>query len=191
MEKKKSSRDRLLDVTFEEVYRYGYNGTGIATILKKAGVPKGSMYHHFSSKKEMVLCMIEERLIPKVRNFFSFKLKKDTTGLDILQDTFLKISKNQMLIKYGCPLHRLMFEMNALDLDIAKACEDEFVNLSNKLARILDFGIKDGSIRKGDSQEIATFIIASSWGYLSRPINQSSSEIFLKDCKMLLKAIEK
>jgi len=189
MDKKKSSRDKLLDVTFEEVYRYGYNGAGTATILKKAGVPKGSMYHHFSSKKGMVLCMIEERLIPKVRDFFAFKVKKDTRGLEILEQTFKKISKNKMLITYGCPLHRLMFEMNALDEDIAKACEEEFVHLSDALAKVLAFGMKDGSIKKGNSQEMASFIIASSWGWLSRPIGASSSEQFLMDSGMLLKAI--
>jgi len=186
---KKSSRDKLLDVTFEEVYRYGYNGAGTASILKKAGVPKGSMYHHFSSKKEMVLCMIEERLIPKVREFFDFKPQKNHSGVEILQDTFRKISKNRMLITYGCPLHRLMFEMNALDNDIAQACEDEFNYLSKKLAKILEFGMRDGSIKEGNSQEMASYIIASSWGWLSRPIGASSSEQFLRDSGMLLEGI--
>ena len=191
MNKKKSSRDKLLDVTFEEVYRYGYNGAGTASILKKASVPKGSMYHHFSSKKEMVLCMIEERLIPKVRNFFAFKAQKNSTGLEILEQTFNKISKNKMLITYGCPLHRLMFEMNALDSDIAQACENEFNYLSDGLACIIEFGIKGGSFKEGNSQEIASFIIASSWGYLSRPIAQSSSELFLRDCEMLVEGIKR
>ena len=178
-----------MDVTFEEVYRYGYNGAGTASILKKSGVPKGSMYHHFSSKKEMVLSMIEERLIPKVREFFEFKLQKNHTALETLEEVFIKISKNRMLITYGCPLHRLMFEMNALDKEIAKACTDEFNHLSDGLARILAFGMKDGSIKEGNSQEIASFIIASSWGYLSRPIESSSPELFLRDCEMLMESI--
>ena len=53
-EKTKSSRDKLLDVTFNEVYKYGYCGAATANILKKAGVPRGSMYHHFESKKALV-----------------------------------------------------------------------------------------------------------------------------------------
>lgn len=36
---KQTSRDKLLDITFDEVYKYGYSGTGTASILKKAGVP--------------------------------------------------------------------------------------------------------------------------------------------------------
>lgn len=188
--KKQTSRDKLLDVTFEEVYKFGYGGASTATILKKAGVPKGSMYHHFSSKKEMVLAMIEERLIPKVRDFFDFELKKDSTALEIITYTLEKISNNKMLIAHGCPLHRLMFEMGALDNDIASACENEFDNLTTNLAKVLKFGMKEGSIRSGDSKEVAAYIIAASWGLLSRPVSSSSKEQFLNDSSLLLNSIK-
>lgn len=187
---KQTSRDKLLDVTFEEVYKYGYGGAATATILKKAGVPKGSMYHHFKSKKEMVLAMIEERLIPKVREFFDFELKKDSTALEVLIYTLKKISKNKMLVMHGCPLHRLMFEMEALDEDIATACENEFEILTANLARVLDLGMKEGSIQETDPKALAGFFVASSWGLLSRPTNTSSEEQFLKDSTLLLNSIK-
>lgn len=187
---KQTSRDKLLDVTFEEVYKYGYCGAGTASILKKANVPKGSMYHHFKSKKEMVLAMIEERLIPKVREFFDFEIKKDSTALDVLTHTLKKISKNKMLVMYGCPLHRLMFEMEALDEDIATACEKEFEVLTNNLAKVLELGMKEGNIQKDDSKILAEFFVASSWGLLSRPISTSSEEQFLKDSTLLLNSIK-
>ena len=190
MSKKQTSRDKLLDVTFEEVYKFGYGGASTASILKKAGVPKGSMYHHFSSKKGMVLAMIEERLIPKVRDFFDFKLKIDSTALDVLTYTLKKISNNKMLIAHGCPLHRLMFEMGTLDSDIASACEAEFDNLTTNLAKVLKFGMKEESIRSGDSKEMAAYIMAASWGFLSRPASSSSKEQFLTDSNLLLNSIK-
>ena len=186
MTKKKTSRDKLLDVTFEEVYRYGYGGASTATILKKAGVPRGSMYHHFPSKKEMVLAMIEERLIPKVREFFSFKIKKNMTALSLIELTFVKISKNKMLITYGCPLHRLMFEMDSLDSDIALACSNEFKALSLNFQKILNHGMKDGSIKRCDIEKIANFILASSWGILSKPAIYSSEQQFIEDSQYLI-----
>ena len=82
-----------------------------------------------------------------------------------------------------------MFEMNALDSDIAKACEDEFNHLSQGLERIIAFGMKDGTIKESDSSELASYLIASSWGWLSRPIGVSSSEQFLKDSGMFLESI--
>ena len=188
--KKKTSRDKLLDVTFEEVYRYGYNGAATATILKKAGVPRGSMYHHFPSKKEMVLAMIEERLIPKVRDFFAFELKKDVTAFSLLSSIFLKISKNKLLVTYGCPLHRLMFEMDALDAEIALACSNEFKQLSLNLQKILKYGMKEGSIKVGDVEKMAEFILASSWGLLSRPAIFSSEEKFFEESQYFLELLK-
>ena len=188
--KKQTSREKLLDVTFQEVYMYGYNGAATATILKKAGVPRGSMYHHFPSKKEMVLAMIEERLIPKVRDFFTLKFEKNITALKLLELTFIKISKNKMLIKHGCPLHRLMFEMDSLDSDIALACSNEFENLSLNFQKTLKHGMKEGSIKKGDAKKMADFILPSSWGLLSKPAIYSSEEQFMKDSKYLLEFLK-
>lgn len=184
--KKRSSRDKLLDVTFEEVYIYGYCGAATASILTKAGVPRGSMYHHFESKKTMVLAMIEERLIPKVREFFDFKMRQDATALEIIEHTMNNIAKNKMLIRHGCPLHRLMFEMGALDDDIALLCEKELQRLTNNFSKVLEYGIEKGEIRKMDAEDLASFIIASSWGMLSRTPRTSSRAQFLKDVEYIM-----
>ncbi len=188
-EKKRTSRDKLLDVTFDEVYKYGYCGAATATILKKAGVPRGSMYHHFESKKALVLAMIEERLVPKVREFFDFEIKSDMSALRMIEYAVKKISKNKMLIEHGCPLHRLMFEMGALDEDIASACEREFEHLVKAFEKVLILGMQTGEIRETDSQSLAEFFIVSSWGILSRPSKSSSKEQFLKDTQHIMIAL--
>ena len=191
MNKNNISRDRLLDATFTEVYKFGYSGAATASILKRAAVPRGSMYHHFSSKKNLVLAMIQERLIPKVREFFDFEMKPNSTAIDILTHTMTKISKNKMLITHGCPLHRLMFEMEGLDDDIATACENEFKSLSSNLAKILHLGMREGTIKQNCPNELAEFIIASSWGLLSRPASLSSAASFIKDSTLLIHAIRR
>jgi TetR/AcrR family transcriptional repressor of nem operon len=188
--KKKTSRDKLLDVSFEEVYRYGYNGAATASILKKAGVPRGSMYHHFPSKKDMVIAMIKERLVPKVRDFFALEMKKGFTALELLESVFIKVSKNKMLIKHGCPLHRLMFEMDSLDSDIALMCSNEFEYLSAGFQKILIFGMKEKSIKVCDSKSMADFVLASSWGLLSKPAVYSSEEQFLEDSRYFLELLK-
>jgi len=38
----------------------GYNATGIEAVLRLARVPKGSFYHHFGSKEDFGLAVIEE-----------------------------------------------------------------------------------------------------------------------------------
>lgn len=54
-----NSRDKLLKVAFEEIFQNGYHATSVDKILKKASMNKGSMYHFFKSKKELILAIIE------------------------------------------------------------------------------------------------------------------------------------
>lgn len=61
-----TTRDKILDATFKLVYKYGYNGTSTAMVFKECNIPKGSLYHYFKSKKELVLAVVTERIAPKI-----------------------------------------------------------------------------------------------------------------------------
>ena len=56
---KPATRDHLIDVGLELMRKYGYGATGVQEILDAAGVPKGSFYHHFSSKEEFTAAVVE------------------------------------------------------------------------------------------------------------------------------------
>lgn len=185
-----TSRDKLLDATFGEVYMYGYSGASTANILKIAGVPKGSMYHHFSSKKEMVVAMIKERLIPKVRDAFLIEINDKSRALDIIIYLFKKISKNEMLIKHGCPLHKLMFEMGSLDDEITELCYGEFLYMQDNFKKVIGIGKKQGAIKEIDSKSLSEHIITASWGALSIPPKHASKEQFLKDTQHIINYIK-
>lgn len=52
---KGASRDVLLDAGQRIFLERGYNHSGIESILRQAGVPKGSFYHYFGSKEDFGL----------------------------------------------------------------------------------------------------------------------------------------
>jgi AcrR family transcriptional regulator len=54
-------RDRLLDTAAALFYRDGYRAVGIDTILAEAGLAKMTLYHHFSSKEELIVAALERR----------------------------------------------------------------------------------------------------------------------------------
>jgi len=56
------TRIRILDVAQEAFARYGYDATGVAEICRRAGVTKGGFYHHFPSKQDVFLEMLERWL---------------------------------------------------------------------------------------------------------------------------------
>ncbi len=66
---KQSTRDRLIEAARELFWVQGYEATGVAEILEKAGVHSGSLYYYFKSKEELLLAVLDtykEMLYPMV-----------------------------------------------------------------------------------------------------------------------------
>jgi TetR/AcrR family transcriptional regulator, transcriptional repressor for nem operon len=54
-----STKERLLEVGSAMLLERGYNDLGIQALLEATGVPKGSFYHHFKSKEDFALQLID------------------------------------------------------------------------------------------------------------------------------------
>lgn len=55
-----ASRTALLQAARELVFTRSFENVGTAEICQRAGVRKGSLYHFFSSKEDLVLVMLED-----------------------------------------------------------------------------------------------------------------------------------
>ncbi|MFC9517495.1 TetR/AcrR family transcriptional regulator [Nocardiaceae bacterium NPDC056970] len=53
------SRRRILDAAAEVATERGYEGTSIALVSKKSGLPASSIYWHFTDKDELIAAVIE------------------------------------------------------------------------------------------------------------------------------------
>jgi AcrR family transcriptional regulator len=53
------SRERILDATSEIAAERGYEGTSIALVSKKCGLPASSIYWHFKDKDDLIAAVIE------------------------------------------------------------------------------------------------------------------------------------
>src|SRR6201996_7881062 len=56
---KQTTKENLITVGLELIRSAGYTATGINQVLEAAKVPKGSFYHHFATKDEFVLEVIQ------------------------------------------------------------------------------------------------------------------------------------
>ena len=187
MNKKQPTREKLLDITFDEVYIHGYTATSVDTILKKAGIPKGSMYHHFKGKKELVLAMVQERLFPKMELFFKFQADDGVSVTDALRGTFAGMSKNKPLITYGCPLYRLMVELSPVDETFDLLLSSRVTQMQENLACLLQQGVESGEFKETlPSRAVANYILQSTWGVLSLSPSLSSSKHFVRHSKFIL-----
>lgn len=51
---KEASHQRIVDVASRAIRRSGYGGTGVADIMKEAGLTHGAFYAHFDSREAML-----------------------------------------------------------------------------------------------------------------------------------------
>lgn len=158
-------RSRLIEASFQEVFENGYSGASLANILKRADTKKGSMYHHFPSKKDMVLTMIEEKIEKRIEKKWQAlqTCQKDTILLliSILEDT------NAWDLTNGCPLGNLLQESLNQDEDFAKTLTKILDNWKNLFIEALNKAILNGEIKEEiEVQKVATFLIASIEGAL-------------------------
>lgn len=71
---KRDTRTDILKVGTDIIARQGFNATGIDTVLKAAGVPKGSFYYYFASKEAFGLAVLDnfsQRYGRKLDEFFN------------------------------------------------------------------------------------------------------------------------
>lgn len=53
------SKQRILDATMQLTTERGYEGTTIALVSKRSGLPSGSVYWHFGSKDNLFVALVE------------------------------------------------------------------------------------------------------------------------------------
>src|SRR5580698_8655389 len=162
------TRQRLLQAAFREVYRYGFQGAGIDTILAATNVTKGALYYHFESKEALGQAIIEEVVAEITRDRWLRPLQesKDKNPIDALIGIVQAIPARPRDVKRGCPLVNLTQEMSLLDEQFRKRLERIFQAWQEGIAAALQKGQYTGTVRRDlVPEETASFLIAMVEGY--------------------------
>ncbi|RZL72837.1 MAG: TetR/AcrR family transcriptional regulator, partial [Rhodococcus sp. (in: high G+C Gram-positive bacteria)] len=61
-EHKQATRRRIIEVAGRRFKQNGIDGSGIATLMKDAGLTNGAFYAHFASKEELVATTVIDQL---------------------------------------------------------------------------------------------------------------------------------
>jgi TetR/AcrR family transcriptional regulator, transcriptional repressor for nem operon len=109
------TRERLLQVAFREVYRSGFQGASLDTILAGAGVTKGALYYYFDSKEALGYAIIEEVIAPDLRGKWLRPLLSGNDPIEALIGIVQGESVRPEDVRGGCPLNNLAQEMSPFD----------------------------------------------------------------------------
>ena len=81
---KEAVKDAILDATDRLLARFGYRKMTVEDIAAEAGIGKGSIYLHFSSKEEVVLSHID-RIVDRLRERLKEIAHSDATAAERLR----------------------------------------------------------------------------------------------------------
>lgn len=173
------TRERLLQAAFREVYRSGFQGASIDTILAATNVTKGALYHHFDSKEVLGYAVVEEIIAQFTRDKWLLPLCGKGQPLDILIGIVQRTSVRREDVEGGCPLLNLAQEMSPLDEQFRKRLEAIFRAWQEGIATALRRGQAEGTVRRDlVPEETAGFLIAMYEGYASLAKNAQDAKVW-------------
>ena len=136
---KDRSRSKILDAALDLFGHNGYYGTSMDKIAKKAGVSKGLIYTHFSSKEELLKGIMEHAMaggeedLPDLSNPNSKLLLKE-----LIQTTFRMLISNKSEYKL---LHGLSLQVGEMSFiqEMAVGKYDFYMALLDRIFKDLDY----------------------------------------------------
>lgn len=169
-----SLRNKLMMAAFHEVYQNGYQGTGLQQILDRAETTKGALYHHFKSKKDLVLKAYDEFGGYFIQEYWVKPLEAGRDALKTIARQSETIQKEISLgdltigVQYGCPLNNMIQEMSPLDEEFYEMLLKYYLKWVKAVETAIRRDMKSGIIKTGiDSNEVANFIVSAIEGCIS------------------------
>ena len=140
------ARKRLVQAALKLFSGRGYHGTGIADILKESDVKRGSLYHYFSSKKELAFAAIDEQVRLIVEKGSIRHLTTDAHPIDRMLEvidelpTMVKLDSGETLTP------SLAVRLAAVDADFQQRLSAAYGGLIDELEVTLQKGVAQGDI---------------------------------------------
>ncbi|GAA3105375.1 TetR/AcrR family transcriptional regulator [Kribbella aluminosa] len=133
-EHKQATRQRITEVAGRRFKRDGIDGSGIATLMKDAGLTNGAFYAHFDSKDDLVASMVTEQLRGQ-REWIS-STATDRAGVErIVREYLSTVHRDNP--EEGCPSAALLDEISRCPGATKQAFTDGALALIDDIAAVL------------------------------------------------------
>jgi TetR/AcrR family transcriptional regulator, transcriptional repressor for nem operon len=122
-ERSERTRSKIIYEAASLFHHKGYTATGLDELLKNAGVTKGAFYHHFKSKKDVALAVINEVVAEKVRKRMIEPVANSTKPIAAIRKVLstLRTETPPPDLLTGCPINNLASELALQDKELQRA----------------------------------------------------------------------
>lgn len=156
------TRERILEVGAQAIADKSFNSCGLAEILQRAGVPKGSFYHYFGSKEDFGIALIERSNQEYVELLRPILNDRRRSPLQRLRAVF-ELSREECLANGAarqCLIPKLALETAQLSAPLHAAVKCAYDQWSVVLARVIREAQAAGEIgTKHDADRLANILV--------------------------------
>lgn len=111
----RATRDHIVEAADQLFYQQGFERTSFSDIAKAVQISRGNFYHHFKSKDDILLAVIDHRL-EKTQKMLE-RWEREGTGPEGRIKSFIHIliANSSNIMSYGCPVGTLCSELVKLE----------------------------------------------------------------------------
>ena len=187
-----ATRERLVKAARVLFLAQGYEATGVAEVLRKAGVNSGSLYYFFKTKEDLLLAVLDqyvEMLHPVlIEPVFSRVSDPIRRVFGILEGYRRMLTMTQC--RQGCPIGNLALEMSEKSPAVRERIALNFAHWRKAIRQcLLDAG--DRFAPGTDCDKLATFILTVMEGAVMQARAHRSIEPFDASIAMLRDYMER
>lgn len=175
------TRAQLIQVGSEVIGLHGFNTTGINSVLRVAGIPKGSFYYYFASKEDFGLAVIDATATDYSEQIESFLGDYSLRPLSRIQ-TYMQSGLERIeegACKQGCLIGTLGQELSAHNETFRSRLDEVFEGWKQRFSRCLEEARQLGELpADSDCDELAEFLLAGWQGAILRAkMNRSTAPL--------------
>ncbi len=163
-EKGRKSREKLLRAAEICFTKYGLDASGVDIICKTAGMSKGAFYHHFSSKQELFLEMLNQWL--KIIDEYINSARKDSSNM---MEMFMNIANAKSIFQDAgskLPIFIELWIRASRDKKLRKITIGSYYKYLKLFEKLIEEGIEKKLIKKVSPDTVSRMIIAVAVGFV-------------------------
>ena len=164
---RKGTDQRILEAARDLFSKQGFHATGMRAIARAAKVSLGTIYHHFRSKDELLLALIQQE-VDELKSFLNELISQQLPPMEIIhrmvEQHFQRLSEKQQVMQvvqreWFAPSTQLHRKLRALLEEVAASVQE-----------LIRKGIRAGEIRPCNPTVVTYAILGVVMGITPRAL---------------------
>ena len=155
---KEKRKKQILDAAMKVFVSNGFENSRMDDIVSRSGLSKGAIYHHYSSKKELFLELIDVWEVQTFPRFYS-KSEDDKTATQIINEFSDEVVRVFNDKRYLFLAEIEFWAMANRDKDVQEKSNELYKKILHLFVLVFNKGIRDNEFVEFDTKTYAVILL--------------------------------